>query len=373
MRIRPALSDTASSLMLILGLSLLLASASACTSFPRVQRTIARSSLPLTLKWDYDAGAPIRRQPGVVGNLVLIKTDTLIIALDAQTGKKVWEASARTDDLPPDPFRWHSEVLAFTSDFRINVNAVSLRNGKLIWSQSWENVFDGQISEIALDDKAVYVARGRPTKIRAHRLEDGTVIWNSESLDASAWKLSVKDNQLLVFNGADLHILDTETGIVTKNVKRKFVADLSQYTVVAESDVYQSNYGTTLARSVDTGEVRWQVMGTLRFFTVIDNLVYASSEQGNFVAIDKVNGRVSWRQRFEPESVSYAVRIGNVGYVMLHNGVILGFDLDAGTEVGRIETNTSLVSPFLYGQGLDTNGEMLFATFGDNKLFAFAK
>lgn len=376
MRMRHKLFDTAFSLALILVLWLVLPSALGCTSLPKAERTIRRSSLPVSLKWTFDAGAPIRNPPVLTERLVLVNTEALIIGVDPKTGKTMWNAQARISDFIV-PFRWHDNVLVFGSDVGVNVNVLNIATGEKMWSRSWQHIFDGQISSVAVDGRRVYVARGRSAPIRAYGLEDGKHLWESEYFSSVPTNLAPRDNKLYVFSGDYwLHVLDAETGLVKNFLKGEFTGE---FKVFAEDNVYQTYRNKTECKKVETGQLCWQIIGRYRFFTPIGNRVYASSDGSAFggtptlIAIDKETGELAWQKKLDTESISYVTRIGNVGYVMLHNGAIFGFDLSSGAEVGRIETSPNSVSWNLFGEGLDTNGEMLFATFGDNKLFAFAK
>jgi len=63
--------------------------------------------------------------------------------------------------------------------------------------------------------------------------------------------------------------------------------------------------------------------------------------------------------------------MGNVGYITLADGSILGFDPASGAARGSIETRPGGASVLYKDKGLATDGRTLFATFGDNQLLAF--
>jgi outer membrane protein assembly factor BamB len=124
------------------------------------------------LKWKHNVavseGMKIPRwgvasSPCIEDNLVLLNVGTSGVALDKQTGKKVW--SGGTDNssyATPVVFNSGSKKLVAMFNGKA-VSVVSLETGKKIWSFPWETKYDVNAADPIISDDKMYISSGYGT------------------------------------------------------------------------------------------------------------------------------------------------------------------------------------------------------------------
>lgn len=126
-----------------------------------------------------------------------------------------------------------------------------------------------------------------------------------------------------------------------------------------------------LVKDVDTGNRVWQFNKRPNFFNVIGDRVYVSSDCCALHALEFSTGQLLWERPLPLLTGSEVVTVGDTGFVMLVDGSILAFDTASGADRGKLETTPHSVGMNVPDRGLGTDGTSLYATFGQNKVFAF--
>lgn len=343
------------------------------------ERTIVSSTLAYTLRWTFQAPDDILDPPEVINGLVFIHVPGSIVAVETATGQERWRTWARgisylrvgaNDDIVVLPSQNDREFLA-----------INQHDGALLWSQAPPLSEPGRIWSLLVAENKVYIgSKPSPTEVRAYELQDGKLLWAThEPFRASSLQtMKLWDDELYVFIGNDLYVLDPETGALKRELLRKF-GDGGGL-IFDGQNVYLSYEGGLLAKDAQTGNTRWRFERecarqekAVFFPTKVGRLVYAGRACQILVALDAMTGTPVWESTLTADTKCDVTAIGNTGYVILGDGAVIAFDLDSGQEVGRLQTNPRSVNPFLDQKGLATDGESLFITLGDKKLFAFGK
>jgi outer membrane protein assembly factor BamB len=263
------------------------------------------------------------------------------------------------------------------------MEAINLRTGESLWTRSavgdGAGIFATTIRALKVDQSNVYIETGREPVISAFNLQNGTLRWKFEAPPSTGFvSLQGQNGKLYVFVSSDLYILDAPTGQVEKHIVGQFGDGGAP--IVSGQNVYLSYLGGLTAKDAQTGKLRWQFepsctsasINALRP-TIIGNRVYAGSSCRMLYALDSSSGRLLWQKALSADSVPNLVAIGPVAYVMLRDGTLDAFDLNTGADAGKLETTPPSVANGLFTEGLATDGNSLFVTFGDRQLFAFGE
>jgi outer membrane protein assembly factor BamB len=233
-----------------------------------------------------------------VGNRIYIGTaDNQMLALDAETGEKIW-------DFPTGHSIWGSptfkdDVLFITSLDR-SIYALEAETGELIWQQT----LGGAIaSQAVVNDGLVYVssfARG----VHALSVETGEQQWLALA-DDWVWGAPALDNGVLYFASAqgDVHAVDAHTG---EEVWRQEILGAVQTTPVVHGDIL---YVASERRGENGG-------GLLTALSLTEN------------------GRQLWQSNTPEPLYTTPVVVGDSIVVALQSDTILliGFNLETGVQ-----------------------------------------
>ncbi len=347
-------------------------------SFIGPERTIVDAALPLRLRWTFNASNPIRNAPRVIGHTIILGTGGSLISVSSDTGQQLWRAD--TGSSKPFLLGWHNDVLFFPSQNYRQLTAADLMDGKPVWTLSPDILSKRQVRYVFVNGESAFVvAAPHPTILAAYSPIDGKFLWKSpDSLPSTGFQNAITvGEEIYLFIGNDLYIFNAKTGALEKKILDQF----EEYpTAIVGEDVLLVYDGGLKSQSLETGQVHWQFdqqCSPYSKFTfqlmVVNNQGYGSGGCNELSAIDLQTGQALWRRRLSARPVSNAVVLGGIGYVILEDASILAFDLNSGASVGELHTTLPALNPFLDEKGLDTDGTNLYATFGDNKLFAFGK
>jgi polyvinyl alcohol dehydrogenase (cytochrome) len=100
---------------------------------PHEKKLTPKNAAQLKLKWTFEAGADVSSQPVVVGGVVYFGSwDGKEYAVDAKTGKKIWEF----EDTPASSSRSgaaYADGMLFYGDIAGRLYALDAKTGKMIW------------------------------------------------------------------------------------------------------------------------------------------------------------------------------------------------------------------------------------------------
>ena len=164
-------------------------------------------------------------------------TEEFVIAIDAATGKTLWEYpyASRIEDFAYGGGPHSTPLLAadrlFTAGTNKQLHAFDKRSGELLWSHDLVKDFNAPpllirprvkagygCSPLAYRDTLICSVGGPGQSIMAFRQSDGSVVWKSgDFLVSEAPPILITldgQEQLVVFAGASINGLDPETGRV---------------------------------------------------------------------------------------------------------------------------------------------------------------
>ncbi|TAH51168.1 MAG: hypothetical protein EYC68_11560 [Chloroflexota bacterium] len=341
--------------------------------FIGIPRNVEGNSSALSFRWAYRNLAKIRSQPILAKDLILARTEEELIAVNAITGKEVWKYSAGSIVIPDNMILVQDNLVLVRGNPNSALDVLNLQDGTFQWRLP-NAPLDGMIGGAAIDNEKVYVSRGRSGYVWAYSLNGGKSIWQSPQLESSFVNMVSRPDGLYLFNTLDLIVLDSETGQVKKYLKNKFEG---RQPILSDDLVIQQFQKMLIARELESGKTRWSyprnTQGAIGYFGVVNGKVYASDSCCEIIALNLTDGNLLWRKQFDSSIDSTVVAIQDLGYVLLQNGSIRAFDLETGGNAGVISTAPPTTSGYHLDKGLVTDATALYATFGNNTLFAFAK
>lgn len=339
--------------------------------FVGIPRKIEGNSSSLAFRWAYSDLAKIRGQPIYAKDMILVRTEERLIAVNAITGKEIWNYGAGSIAIPDNMILVQDNLVLVRGNPNSSLDALNLQDGTFQWRLP-SAPLDGMIGEATIDDGRVYVSRGRSGYVWAYNLDDGRPIWQSPQLESSFVSMASRPDGLYLFNTLDLIVLDKDTGQVKKYLKDKFGG---RQPIISHNLVIQQFQNMLIARELESGETRWSyprnTQGAIGYFEVVNGKVYASDSCCEIIALNLADGNLLWRKQFDSSIYSGVVGIQELGYVLLQNGSIRAFDLATGGDTGVILTAPHTTSGYYLDKGLTIGANNLYATFGDNSLFAF--
>jgi outer membrane protein assembly factor BamB len=258
--------------------------------------------------------------------------EEVVIALDANTGKAIWEHRYAAPTAGLD-FEYgagpHATPLVagnriFTSGTNKQIHALDKQTGKVIWFHDMVKEFGAKpsgrgytCSPIAYKNTVIVTAGGSEQSVIAFNQQDGRVAWKNQSFalsPASPILINLDgQEQLVVFGGDEIVGLDPNNGRLLWSHPHKTEWGLNISTPVWGNDnlLFISsayNSGSRLLQLSKTGdkttvkELWFTNKMRVHIGTVIrvDDHVYGSS--GDFgpafiTAVDLKTGKVAWQER----------------------------------------------------------------------------
>jgi outer membrane protein assembly factor BamB len=262
----------------------------------------------------------------------------IAIALDAATGKTIWEYSYAapfsseydmSNGPGPHATPLVSNDLVFTSGATGKLHCLDRKSGKVLWSHDLISEFHGTLrvngyscSPIAYKDKIVMMVGGPSSSLVAFNRKDGSVAWKKHDFKNSTSSpiiISVgAQDQLVAFMYAEIVGVDPNNGNLLWSHPHPVEFGLNTSTPVWGSDnllFVSSGYGggsrvLKLSRAGDRTAVEelW-ASGLMRIhFTNairVGDLIYGSSGDfgpAPFTAVDVKTGKIMWRHRSFPRA-----------------------------------------------------------------------
>jgi outer membrane protein assembly factor BamB len=260
----------------------------------------------------------------------------VVVALDAATGKTLWE-----HEYPSEPLNFsfgagpHATPLVvgdvvFTAGTNKQIHALDKRTGKVVWMRDLVKEFDAPptlvrpavkagygCSPLAWKDTIVCQAGGPGQAVMALRQEDGSVAWRSgDFLVAEAAPVLIDvdgQTQLVVLGGQSVNGLDPDTGKILWSHPHDTSGDMNNSTPIWGGDnilfitsAYdQGSRAIRLSRNGDATSVE-ELWFTNRFRLMFTNGIrighHLYGTSGDFGpaflgALDVRTGDVVWQER----------------------------------------------------------------------------
>ncbi|MFC0272380.1 PQQ-binding-like beta-propeller repeat protein [Metabacillus herbersteinensis] len=330
----------------------------------------------LNLGWTYRTpGTILTSSPAIVDGIVYIGTRDedsnehhAIHAVNQKTGKKLWQvkADAQVQSSPA-----VADGIVYASSIRGTLYAMDAKTGKIIWEKS---VGKDEVQRAwmyyspTIDNGVVYQAysTGSGGAMMALDANTGEELWNAPL--AGGWIVEstpvVQDGKVYV--GADggwLIAIDASTG---KEIWRQKPAGGWMHSMpsISEGRVYMGYQGGLLvALDAATGKELWRYKSSDSSYihggatgssaAVADGFVYMGFPDGNVVALDAATGSLKWKFRTQGGIISSAAVSGEVVFIGSNDGNLYAFDRLTGQPLWQHEIGAWVASsPAISGNTL---------------------
>ena len=289
-----------------------------------------------------------------------------IVALDLQTGKKIWEIDVRDETSESSFFSSRpSARLAggpatgiekvFIGSEHGNVYAFEADTGAL----SWQGKIKGEVIAAPGHEAGTLVVNSASGVLKAFNASNGEDVWQIEQ-DVPPLSLRGISEPVVAAGGAivgtaegtvTVYILENgqqgwtaEIGEAEGSTELMRVIDVDSTPVVFGDKIYAvSSRGQIAALDLRTGRVLWKRQYSSYENIIVDgNMIYLTDVKGHVYAIDRLNGLEKWSQM--------ALTNRNVtGPVIANNKIVVGdldgylhwLDEETGEFVARIQVDSS--------------------------------
>jgi outer membrane protein assembly factor BamB len=343
--------------------------------------------------WQRELGegySAIAAERGMLFTMYRRGDNEIVVALDASTGKTIWEYSYAALFSPeydmsngPGPHATPlvSGNLVFTSGATGKLLSLDRKSGKLLWSHDLLSEFRGTLrvngyscSPIAYKDKIVMMVGGTSSSLVAFNQKDGAVAWKKHDFKNSTASPIVINvggqDQLVAFMWGEIVGVDPNNGNLLWSHPHPVEYGLNTSTPVWGSDnllFVSSGYSggsrvLKLTRAADktTVEEVWANRLMRIHFTnairVGDSIYGSSGDFGPapFTAVDVKTGNVQWRHRSFPRaSFLFAdgrfIILDEDGHLLLATATPQGLTVTSKVE---LLSNQSWTVPSLSGTRL---------------------
>ncbi len=242
-------------------------------------------------------------RPIAVGEMVIMRTPENVVALDWQTGKRVWE-SRDEQELQPE----------FAVDPTLNLDRDQWNSqGKSLEERVWD---DALTTSLSSDGKRVFVVRGMPMA----RDEDGAANWQGQFLNRNNAEITGSTNQLAAYDIATQGKLAWEVDGARGNSKLSGAFFLGaplaiDNTLYVMAEIRSALY--LIALDPTNGEVQWQqqLLGLEQSISLdpsrrragvtpsyAGGILICPTAASTIVAIDVVKREFAWVYRYPREA-----------------------------------------------------------------------
>lgn len=281
--------------------------------------------------------------------------DGSVQAFDGQ-GKALWSIKLKQGLMSGVALDEQSRV-AVVSDSKGVIFALDRMTGKVIW----KTPLDTATLSPALISQNRVITLGNDGKISALSLESGAPIWNFNtqnpnlSVRGSATPILFNRNTVLV-STADgrIHALNIDNGVpiwskrfgISKGSSDiEKISDVDATPVLDGNMLYVVSYsGQLVAADMASQQLSFvKELASLKSVGTDASQVYATSLDGELVAMDKMTGTVNWQtDNLSYRGLSNAVSIGNYVVVGDAMGYLHVYDRASGTLVDRKQAKSDV-------------------------------
>lgn len=343
--------------------------------------------------WQRELGegySAIAAERGTLYTMYRKGENEVVIALDAATGKTIWEYSYAAPFSPqydmsngPGP---HATPLVtgnfvFSSGATGKLNCLDKKTGKVLWSHDLIDEFHGTLrvngyscSPIAFKDKVVMMVGGAASSLVAFNQKDGAVAWKKHDFRNSTSSPIVVNvdgqDQLVAFMYSEIVGVDPNNGNLLWSHPHPVEYGLNTTTPVWGADnllFVSSGYdgGSRVLKISRAGnKTTVEELWTHRLMRVhfsnairVGDVVYGSSGDfgpAPFTAVDVKTGKVLWRNRTFPRA-SFLSADGHFIILDEDGQLILATPTPEGltvTSKAQVLSNVSWTVPSLVGTRL---------------------
>lgn len=299
---------------------------------------------PFRKVWKYTGDELIEFPPIYVDDrLYFIDNDGVYVALNANTGKVVWEKQLAS--LNASSPAYYKGVLYSVSLSPGQALAVRARDGKVLWRKP----LDGRAESSPLVMKGRMYFGNESGELLALDIKDGSTIWETGLNGAVKAAPAYDDGKLYVGDyGGVMNAVAADDGQIvwqTSDLGLGIAGSGRFYSTaaVAFGRVYAGDVDNrAYSFDADTGEIAWTVSAGDYVYSGIaaadtkgtGPTVYFGSHDRNVYAVDAKSGDVKWAEHAGGQISGPATVVGDVVYVSTFSGnATIGLDLGTGRRV----------------------------------------
>jgi outer membrane protein assembly factor BamB len=274
-----------------------------------------------SVQWSYDTAQQIIYPPVIYKKMIFVQTESLLIALDAVTGIKVWDSPISSRDAPPKNIRpvsivINGEILALQSQEKF-VAVYNINDGRFLWDTytaldiSPVGYSNTEVYGLDITENLVLVARHN-NNLAAYDVKTGGLVWESELPTRTGFDIMPDEDkilvgaadQLLTFDMLDGHLikdyeLDSSSGAMYKDQETIYV-------------IYMNGACSISALNTNSLTPKWCIkpsqldyLNGYTYMAVDENFIYFAGDN-LLAAISKETGQVLWESplSFEAKKIS---------------------------------------------------------------------
>jgi len=294
---------------------------------------------PFDKVWKYKGEELIEFPPIVVDDrLYFIDNDGVYTALDAGTGKVIWEEQLTS--LNASSPAYYDGVLYSVALEPGQALAVRARDGKVLWRKDLG----------ARAESSPMVARGRmyfgdeAGVVRALDIKDGSTIWEASVQGSVKAAPALSDGILYLGDyGGYMNAIRATDGEIEWQTEDLGVGRIYSTAAVAFGRVYAGNVDNKVySFDGENGEIAWTHSAGGYVYSGVaaadtgstKPAVYVGSHDRNVYSLDAESGDVIWEAHAGGQISGPATVIGDVVYVSTFSGnATIGLDLGTGRRV----------------------------------------
>jgi outer membrane protein assembly factor BamB len=303
-------------------------------------------------------------QPVVAnGRVYAMDGGVQVTALDATTGKRLWQADLKPEDERGNSFGggvalWNDRL--YVSTGYAQVFALDPADGHVIWKsavpgpvRSGPTVSDGRVFVVTVENELVVLAA-----------DDGRRLWNHNAIPETASLLGsaspAAEGEVVVaaYSSGELYALEVENGrplwsdnlAATRNVNAvASLADIRGRPVLDRGRVFAASHsGRIAAIDLRSGDRIWeQQFGSTHSPWVVGDYLYVLSNENELVCLTRNDGKIRWvyqlpsyqneKKRKDPITWAGPVLGGDRLIVLSSAGDAISISPYTGEPLGREE------------------------------------
>lgn len=343
-------------------------------------------AFPMRVHWIFEAEDDLSVPPRPLQGLVVTQypiRGTLrdrLLALDANSGSLIWQYE------PDSSVSFVEHLSGIAGGVLILagnelVEAIDLKSGRPAWVSTGYLA----VASIATSEDTVYVSSQR--WVTALEAATGLIKWRNSSLPGYSFQvLYDKEADRVIVPADKYYLLDAQTG------KALTVAEVDPYNdpgdCYRDLQLYKGQlYCGPAVYDATTGQLlSWNDFGANNYLwisPIISDTLYLATDAGTVKAVDIETMAQKWEYKPQPrtgsdspEIISKVAILGSTGYAIADDATLRAFDVTSGNEIGWWQA--TYVADWRTGTweyvtipGVASDGQRLYATFGDKTLYAF--
>lgn len=352
--------------------------------------------------WSTDVGHGedklwLRQKPALSGNKLFVVDDNgNVSALDAMTGKTLWESKAvemKSSGSRLLFWRKRSLETGLTSSVGVGGSLVVVggRNGEVValdietGSKKWTSKVTSEIisTPLVTDDRVI--VRGGDGRVFGFDIADGTRKW---VFDRALPSLSVRGNGSPVLGNGVVYVGYEDGTVVMLRIADGLqgweqaiadpdgrteldrAADVDGEIQVGADAVYATSFhGQSMALSLNNGRPVWtRDIGSYGGLAMNDTLLIVADKQGVVHGLNRTDGSGTWKQEgLQRRMLTTPVIQGNYAVVGDLEGYLHWMKLDTGELVARVRVQNA----YLRGTPVISSEGVLYALTAEGELAAY--